>query len=87
MCIMYHLWYCVLSRVIVTYAIPTHFQVYSLPKNSKLESVSALNSGVDVQQLQNVMAKSIASIMGVPFEIIGGMTVVVSFDASQYGLL
>lgn len=46
--------------------------MYSLPKNSKLEAVSALHSTVDVLQLQQTMAKSIASIVGVPFEIIGG---------------
>lgn len=47
--------------------------MYSLPKNSKLEAVSALQSGVDIVQLQQHMAKSIASILGVPFEIIGGV--------------
>jgi hypothetical protein len=34
--------------------------------------VSALQSGVDVAQLQQIMEKTVASVMGIPCEIIGG---------------
>jgi hypothetical protein len=46
--------------------------VYSLPKNSKLESVGTLQSTLDASELQSHCAKNIASLLGVPFEIVGG---------------
>lgn len=46
--------------------------VYTLPKNTKLEPVQALVSSVDTDGLQLKLAKDITSIMGIPFELVGG---------------
>lgn len=46
--------------------------VYTLPKNSKLESVPHLDSIQDTSQMEVKLAKDIASICGIPYEIIGG---------------
>jgi hypothetical protein len=46
--------------------------VYSMPKNSKLETTPHLTSDIDIAMLQGHTARNIASIMGVPFEIVGG---------------
>lgn len=46
--------------------------IYTLPKNSKLENAPKLECLQDVKELQTKMAKDIACIMGIPYEIIGG---------------
>uniref|UniRef100_A0A6T8KLY8 Uncharacterized protein n=2 Tax=Hemiselmis andersenii TaxID=464988 RepID=A0A6T8KLY8_HEMAN len=46
--------------------------VYTLPKNSKLENVPHLESIQDTDKMETKLAKDIASIMGIPYEIIGG---------------
>ena len=46
--------------------------VYTLPKNSKLENIQHLESIQNIEEMQQKFAKDISSIMGVPFEIIGG---------------
>jgi hypothetical protein len=46
--------------------------VYSMPKNSKLETVAPLQSNMDISTMQFNTARNIASILGVPFEIVGG---------------
>ena len=46
--------------------------VYTLPKNSKLENVQKLETIADVEGMRLQLAKDITSIMGIPFELIGG---------------
>jgi hypothetical protein len=62
----------VMERVVESKTTEHTPTVYSMPKNSKLESVTKLESMVDVDSLRSNTARNIASIMGVPFEIIGG---------------
>jgi hypothetical protein len=62
----------VMERVVSCKNAPHAPVVYSMPKNSKLESTPQLVSTVDIAALQSSTARNIASIMGVPFEIIGG---------------
>jgi hypothetical protein len=62
----------VLERVVESKSVPHVPIVYSLPKNSKLESVPTLHSNVDISILQNRVSHNISSLLGVPFEIIGG---------------
>lgn len=46
--------------------------VYTMPKNSKLEAVPKLDLIQDVGSIQGKFAKDATSLLGVPFEIIGG---------------
>lgn len=46
--------------------------VYTMPKNSKLEAVPKLDLIQDVSSIQSKFAKDATSLLGVPFEIIGG---------------
>lgn len=46
--------------------------VYTLPKNSKLEDVSSLTMIQDTKEMQVKLAKDITSIMGIPYELVGG---------------
>ncbi|NDC90154.1 MAG: hypothetical protein EB075_15370, partial [Bacteroidetes bacterium] len=46
--------------------------VYSLPKNSKLENVQKLDSILDTEPMQLRLVKDVASLMGIPFEMISG---------------
>jgi hypothetical protein len=63
----------IMEQVVQSKTESTHKPVtYSLPKNSKLESVPHLQSNVDLSVLTQNTARNIASVMGVPFEIIGG---------------
>lgn len=58
----------------ITGAKPTEHRpiVYTLPKNSTLENVPQLQSIQDIEQMQNKLVSDIASIMGIPLEIVGG---------------
>lgn len=46
--------------------------VYTLPKNTKLESVQHLDSIQDTDAMQAAIAKAIANVMGIPYEVIAG---------------
>lgn len=46
--------------------------IYTLPKNSKLESFGALSSIQDIEPMQIKLSKDISQIMGIPWELIGG---------------
>lgn len=46
--------------------------VYTLPKNTSLENVPRLEVTDDVGFLQQRLAKSVSSVMGIPYEIISG---------------
>jgi hypothetical protein len=46
--------------------------VYTLPKNSTLEGVQRLETIQDIKHMQIKLAKDITSIMGIPFELVGG---------------
>lgn len=46
--------------------------VYTLPKNSRLEQVQHLTPVQDVREMQVKLAKDITSLMGIPYELVGG---------------
>ena len=46
--------------------------IYTLPKNSKLESFGGLTSIQEIEPMQQRLSKDISQIMGIPWELIGG---------------
>jgi hypothetical protein len=64
----------VLEKIVGAKDTPHAPTVYTLPKNSKLESVSSLAMIQQPVELQQKFCRDIANLMGVPFQLLGSGT-------------